>query len=168
MRINLRVWQSLLVNPYHRRNQAIYQKRKQCTYTLFLVHLPYSTNKAIRIQVFYLPWRQPCIIWMMDMCQNISSGVRKSLFWKLRIKVECTSAMIFLWNITKKNQKNSIIVLRNGIHQLNMIYFGISLLIQLCVCYQTRGTRPVILLQFAVNGYLILILRWRFHLHRTA
>ena len=40
------------------------------------------------------------------MRQNISSGVIKSLFCKLRIKVECTSAVIFLWDITKeKNEK---------------------------------------------------------------
>ena len=32
-------------------------------------------------------------------------------------------------------QKDSIIVLRNGIHPRNMIYLGISILIQLCVCY---------------------------------
>ena len=31
-----------------------YQKRKQCAYTLFLVHLPYYINKEIRIHVFYL------------------------------------------------------------------------------------------------------------------
>ena len=35
----------------------------------------------------------------------------------------------------EKNEKYQIIVLRNGIHQHHMIYFGISLLIQLCVCY---------------------------------
>ena len=34
-----------------------------------------------------------------------------------------------------KNEKNSIIVLRNGIHPHHMIYFGISVLVQLCVCY---------------------------------
>ena len=35
----------------------------------------------------------------------------------------------------KKTKKDSIIVLRNGIHILHMIYFLISLLIELCVCY---------------------------------
>ena len=35
----------------------------------------------------------------------------------------------------KKIEKDSIIVLSNGIHPRHMIYFGISLLIQLCVCY---------------------------------
>ena len=34
-----------------------------------------------------------------------------------------------------KTKKCQIIVLRNGIHPIHMIYFGISLLIQLCVCY---------------------------------
>ena len=38
-------------------------------------------------------------------------------------------------NHKDKNKKNSIIVLRNVIHPRHMIYFGISLLIQLCVCY---------------------------------
>ena len=40
------------------------------------------------------------------MRHNISSGVRKKFFWEFIIKVECTSAVIFLWDmIKKKNQK---------------------------------------------------------------
>ena len=35
----------------------------------------------------------------------------------------------------EKTKEDSIIVLRNGIHPRHMIYFGISILIQLCVCY---------------------------------
>ena len=56
---------------------------------------------------------------------------KKNLFWISIIKVGCTSAMIFLWNITnkQKTKKDPIIVLRNGIHPLHMIYFGISILI---------------------------------------
>ena len=79
-------------------------EKKKCAYTLFLVHLPYSINKAIIIHVFYRPWHQHCIIWVMDMRHNISSGVSKSLFWKFRIKVELTSAVIFFCGITNKKQ----------------------------------------------------------------
>ena len=38
----------------------------------------------------------------MNMRQNISSSVCKNIFWKYIIKVGCTSAVIFLWDITKK------------------------------------------------------------------
>ena len=39
-----------------------------------------------------------------------------------------------LWDTTRKNtKKDPIIVLRNGIHTYHMIYFGISLIIKLCV-----------------------------------
>ena len=31
-------------------------ENKKCTYTLFLLHPPYSINKAIIIHVFYRPW----------------------------------------------------------------------------------------------------------------
>ena len=41
----------------------------------------------------------------MNKRQNISSGVGKNLFWTFIIKVGCTSAVIFLWDITKKNEK---------------------------------------------------------------
>ena len=41
----------------------------------------------------------------MVMRWNISSGVIKSLFWKFRIKVECTSAVIFYWTLQIKNGK---------------------------------------------------------------
>ena len=122
-------------------NQVRYQKKRQFTYTMFLVHLPYSINKAIIINVFYHPWHQHCIIRVTNMRQNISSGVSKNVFWKSIIKVGCTYAVIFLWYITKKKtKKDSIIVLRNGIHLCHMIYFGISLLIQPYVFYQKLGT----------------------------
>ena len=62
----------------------------------------------------------------------------------------------------EKKKKDSIIVLRNVIHPQHMIYLGMSLLIQLCVFYQTLGTGLIIVLQFEVNGYLIPILKWRF------
>ena len=66
----------------------------------------------------------------------------KQKSWQFRINVECTSAVIFLWKITKKKRKkDSIIVLSNGIHPRHMIYFGII---------------------------VIPILKWRFHLHRIA
>ena len=58
----------------------------------------------------------------------------------------------------EKNKTDSIVVLRNGIHPRHMIYFGISLLIQIFVCYYTCGTRQIIVLQFSVNGHLIPIL----------
>ena len=96
----------ILVNLYQRRNRARYQKIIQCSYTLFLLHLPYSINKAIKIRVFYIPWHHHCVIWVMNMRQNISSGVIKNVFWKFIIKVGYTSAVIFLWGIAnKKTQK---------------------------------------------------------------
>ena len=95
----------VLVNLYQRMNRSIYQKRRQCAHTLFLVNLPYYINKAIRIHVFYHPCHQYCIIWVMHMRQNISSGMRKSVVWKSTIKVRCTSDVIFLWDITKKKPK---------------------------------------------------------------
>ena len=36
--------------------------------------------KASRIHVLYHPWHQHCIIWVMNLRHNISSGVSKSLF----------------------------------------------------------------------------------------
>ena len=53
---------------------------------------------------------------------------------------------IIMGHHKEKYEKNSIIILRNGIHPRYMIYFGIILLIQLCVCYQTRGTGLIIVL----------------------
>ena len=41
----------------------------------------------------------------MNMRQNISSSVGKNVFWIFIIKVGYTSAVIFLWDITEKNQK---------------------------------------------------------------
>ena len=69
------------------------------------MHLPYSIKKSIIIHVFYLPWRQHCIIWVMDMRCNTSSGVCKSLFWKFIIKDKFNSAVILFWDTTKKNEK---------------------------------------------------------------
>ena len=65
----------------------------------------------------------------------------------------------------KKKNKESIIVLRNGIYPHDMIYIGISIIIQLFIFYYIRDTGLIILLQFVVNGYLIPILKWRFHSH---
>ena len=94
---------------------------------------------------------------------------KQKYFWRFRIKVECTSAMIFLWDTTEgKTKKYSIIVLRNSIHPHHMIYLGISILIHLCVCHQTRGTGPIIVLEFSANGSLIPILKWSFYSHRIA
>ena len=42
---------------------------------------------------------------------------------------------IFMGHRKEKTKKYSIIVLKNGIHPLHMIYYRISLLIQLGVCY---------------------------------
>ena len=138
MRRNVRVHQLFLVNLSQRKNQARYQKRKQCAYTLFLVYLPYYINKAIIIHVFYCPWHQHCIIWVMDMRQNISSGVSKSLLWRFRIKVKCTSDVILLWDITnKKTKKYSIIVLRNGIHPRHMIFWDQSTYSTMCLLLDT-------------------------------
>ena len=124
------------MNKSQKRNRLRYQKKIQFAYTLFLVHLPYYTNKVIIIHVFYLHWNQHCIIWVMNMRQNISSALSKNVFWKFIIKVRCTSAVILLWDIAEnKTKKDSIILLRNGIHPRHMIYFGISVLVQLCVFY---------------------------------
>ena len=66
-------------------------------------------HKATRIHVLYQPWHKHCIIWVINLRQNISSGVRKSLFLSFIIKVECNSAVIFLWDITeKKRNKNTL------------------------------------------------------------
>ena len=121
--------------------------RKKCAYTVFLVHLPYSINKPIRMHVLYRPCHKYCIIWVMDMRQNISSGISKSLFWKFRIKVRCASDVIFFWDITeKKTKKYAIIILRNGIHTRRIIYFGMCHIIQLCDCYYKRRIRTIIVL----------------------
>ena len=88
-----------------RSNQSINQPRNKSAYILFLVHLPYSINKEIIINVFYRPWHQHYIIWVMDMRRNIKSGVSKSVFRRFRIRVKFTSALIFFWDITKKNVK---------------------------------------------------------------
>ena len=74
-------------------------------YTLFLVHLPYYFNKATRIRVLYHPWHQHYIIWVMNLRQNISLGVSKSIFLLFIIKVECNSAVIFLWDVTERKKK---------------------------------------------------------------
>ena len=136
---------------------------------MFLVHLPYYIKKAIRIHLFYRPWYQHCIIWVMDMRRNTSSGVTKSLFWQLIIKDKCNFSEILLWDIIKeKTKKDSNIVLNNGIHLRHIIYLGMCLIIQLYVCYCTFCIGPIIVLKLAVNGYLIPILKWRFHSHRIA
>ena len=74
-------------------------------YALFLVHLPYYFHNATRIHVLYHPWHQHCIIWVMKLRHNISSGVSKSLFLSFIIKVGCNSAVIFLWGKTEKKTK---------------------------------------------------------------
>ena len=97
----------VLANQFKRRKQAIYQKIKQCAYILFLVQLHCSINNAIIIHVFYHPWHQHFIIWIMNMRHNILSGVRKNVFWTFRIKAICTSVVIFLWDITKKKKRKN-------------------------------------------------------------
>ena len=89
-----------LVNLSQRRNQARYQKIKQCAYTLFLVHLPYYINKATRIHVFYCTWHHHCIIWVMDMRQNISSGVGKNV-----LEIQNKDWMHFCRDILMGNHK---------------------------------------------------------------
>ena len=96
----------VLINLCQRSNREIYQKRRQCAYTFFLVHLHYCINKEIKIRVSYHPLHQHCIIWVMNTRQNISSAVSKHVFWEFTIKVECTSAVIFLCDITKEKRKN--------------------------------------------------------------
>ena len=105
--INLRVNELFLVHLYQRIKQARNQPRNQRAYTLLLVYLPYYTNKAIIIHVFYRPWHQYWTIWVTNIRRNISSGVIKSLFWRFRIKDECNSAVISFWDITKKKPKKT-------------------------------------------------------------
>ena len=105
VRRKLRVYQSFLANISQRRNGERYQKRKKYDYTLFRVHLHYSINKEIIVNEFYCPWHQHWTIWVMDMRHNISLGVSKSLFWKFRIKDKWNSAVIFLWDTTKKKEE---------------------------------------------------------------
>ena len=94
-----------MVHLPQRRNQARNNPRNQSPYNFFVVHLPYYINKAIIIHVFYFPWNKHCITWVMDVCWNTSSGVSKNLLYKSRIKVRCTSAVILLWDITKRKRK---------------------------------------------------------------
>ena len=104
-RRNVSIHYFVLANLFQKRNRSRYQKKRQCAYTFFLVHLPYYTNKAIIINVFYHPWHQHCIIWVMNMRQNISSGVSKILIWKFRIKVECTFSVKWFWGIKENNEQ---------------------------------------------------------------
>ena len=73
-------------------------------YVLFLVHLPYFFHKATIIHVFFHTWHKHCIIWVMNLRHNISSGVIKSLFLSFIINVECNSSVIFVWDSTEKNE----------------------------------------------------------------
>ena len=43
---------------YQKRNRVIYHKKRQLSYTLLLVHLSYSINKVITINLFCHPWHQ--------------------------------------------------------------------------------------------------------------
>ena len=51
------------------------------------MHLPYYFDKETRIHVLYHPWNQHCIIWVMDMRQNISSGVGKIILREIQNKL---------------------------------------------------------------------------------
>ena len=59
--------------------------KTKCAYTLFLVHVHYSIDKEITIHIFNRPLYQHCTIWVMNICQNISSSLSKNIFWKLII-----------------------------------------------------------------------------------
>ena len=107
MRRYNRMNQFVQVNLSKKRNIVRYQKKIQFTYTLFLVHLPYSINKAIRIYVLYHPWNHHFIILAMNMHQHIPSNASKNPFWKFIIKVGCTSVVIFLWGISNKKRKHT-------------------------------------------------------------
>ena len=136
MRRNLRAHWFYPVNIYQRRNRARYQKRKQCSFTLFLVNLPYSIKKEIIIHVYYFLWHQNYIIWVINLRQNISLIVSRIIFWGIHNIGRTHFCRDILMGYHRlKTEIDSIIVLRNGIHPLHMIYFEIRLLIQLCVCY---------------------------------
>ena len=53
----------------------------------------------------YHPWHRHCIIWEMNLRQNISSGVGNSLLISFIVKAEWNSAVILLWDNTEKNNK---------------------------------------------------------------
>ena len=136
MRRYIRMYQFFQLDISQKRNGVRYQKKRQFAYTFLLVHLPYPINKAIRIHVLYNPWHQHCIIWLMNMRQKyiIKRKQRPPLgiHNKGRIYFVCD---ILMGNQREKNEKDEIIVLRNVIHPLHNISCGISILIQLCVCY---------------------------------
>ena len=45
---------------------------------------------------------------VMNKNQNVSSRVRKNIFWKFTIKVRFTFAVIFLWDITEKKMEKRL------------------------------------------------------------
>ena len=64
-----------------------------------------NIHKAPRIHVLYHPWHRHCIIWEMNLRQNISSGVSNSFFLSFIVKVECNFVVILLWD-NKENKTN--------------------------------------------------------------
>ena len=65
-----------------------------------------NIHKASRIHVLYHPWHRHCIIWEMNLRQNISSGVSNSLLLSFIVKFECNSDVILLWDNTEKKEQN--------------------------------------------------------------
>ena len=63
-----------------------------------------NIHKASKIHVLYHPWHQHCIIWEMNLRQNISSGASNCLLVLFMVKVKCNSAVILLWDNTEKKQ----------------------------------------------------------------
>ena len=72
---------------------------------MFLVHRPQMFHEATIIHALYHPWHQHCIIRVMNLRRDISSGKSKSLFLSLIIRFECNSIVIFLWDNTEKKRK---------------------------------------------------------------
>ena len=69
------IHQNTLTFPYgyiYKKEPIKISEKRQFSCTLLLVQPPYSIKKAIIIHVLYHPWHHHCIMWVMNMRQNIS------------------------------------------------------------------------------------------------
>ena len=119
-----------------KKNWARYHKKRLCAYTLFLVH-PSLFYQQGNHNSCILSSLASAFHYMGDKYASEYIIRRKP---KFLLDIHNKVRMHFCRDILMRHQKeekkkNSIIVLRNGIHPRHMIYFGISILIQLCVCY---------------------------------
>ena len=80
------------------------------TRSFFLLDLPRHVNihKESKNYVLYHPWHGHCIIWEINLRQNISSGASNCLLLSFMVNVKCNSAVMFLWENTEKFNKEYI------------------------------------------------------------